>query len=168
MHALILRLVAAFGCVFLVLTSLPASEDGAGRPPSQIFLAAALTGDRVVDVRASEATTVEIVNAVRNAFDDGAGVTGSISVAPTIRRAFFGGAETQIALRVVDGTFILYPSSNVDFGVVRAAATHLSKIAGIDKVYIVGIGPFSPPRKIDHDPFGGGDEEQDPFRASAR
>ncbi len=162
MHTLFLRLVATSGCIFLTLTSLPASEDGTSRPPSQVFLAAALTGDRVVDVRASEATTVEIVNAVRDAFDDGSGVTGSISVAPTIRRASFEGAESQILLRVVDGTLILHPSFKVDFGVVRAAATHLSKIDGIDKVYIVGIGPFSPPRRIDHSPFGGGDTH-DPF-----
>ncbi len=163
MNAVALRLAASFSCAFLITTWLPAAEGDSDRPASPVFLAAALTGERTVDVRASEATTVEIINAVRDAFNDGAGVRGSISVAPTIRRAFFKGAEikSQIVLRVAGSRLTLQPSSGLNFGIVRAAATHLSKIDSIDEVYIVGLGPFSPPSDVaDQDPF---DTGRDPF-----
>jgi len=158
------RFIATLGCLLLVTASLAAAEDGPDRPSSTVFLSARMTDTRLVDVRASEATSLEIVSAVREAFG---GTMGSISVAPTIHQAFFKGAdaESQMMLRVESRTMFLQPSSGLDFGIVRAAASRLANVEGIDQVYIVGFGRYSPPSDASViDPFDVDTNYDDPFR----
>jgi|GEM_PF-2110158 len=158
------RIVGTIGCFVFIIASLAASEDGPGRPSSTVFLAARMTDARLVDVRASEATSLEIINAVREAFG---GTMGSISVVPTIHQAFFKGAdvESQMMLRVKSRTMFLQPSSGLDFGIVRAAASRLANVEGIGQVYIVGFGRYSPPSDASViDPFDVDTNYDDPFR----
>ena len=164
MANLSMRIIATLGCLLLITASLAASEDGPDRPPSTVFLAARMTDARLVDVRASEATSLEIINAVREAFG---GTMGTISVAPTIHQAFFKDAdvESQMMLRVKSRTLFLQPSFGLDFGIVRAAASRLANVKGIDQVYIVGFGRYSPPNDASLiDPFNVDANYDDPFR----
>jgi hypothetical protein len=166
MSTLPIRLIASLFSVWLVAVSLHASESE-NRQKQAVFVAAALMSERTIEVRASETATVEMVNAVRGAFNCKECAIGSISVAPTVRHVLFKGPniESQIAMLVRDRTLYLQPSSTLDFGIVRSAALRLSKIDGIDQVIIVGIGPFSPPPKTpaEPDPFADRSDPQDPF-----
>ena len=102
MNALVLRSISFAASVTMAASGLHASDalpPVSDQPSSAVFLAARLKGADTLEVRASEATNVETVNAIRDAFGAGSDLSVSISVVPTIRHCAISGTNAVAADR---------------------------------------------------------------------